>query len=263
MIDKHIMPVFGERAIDAIRKMDVEAWVAGLGPHGLARSTGKFLLCQLRSILEEACDNEIITRNPARGVRLPASMPVRRNTPAYTMAEIRAMLALVGGQDGIMLRILLFTGVRPGEMLALRVGALRENFLVVDESTDSARTVKDTKTHRVRVVPVPPGLLADLRAYLAVRPENPLELMFPGTRRTYWTVWGFNEHIQTALAGAVAGFTLRRFRATCATLIDADVADVQAILGHATVDMTLEHYRRGLPERQEIAVTKLEREMIQ
>ena len=48
MIDKHIMPVFGERAIDAIRKMDVEAWVAGLGPNGLARSTGKFLLCQLR-----------------------------------------------------------------------------------------------------------------------------------------------------------------------------------------------------------------------
>jgi integrase len=263
MIDRHIMPAFGDRPLDGIRKMDVEAAVERWASAGLAKATGKFLLGQLSSIFREAEENDLISRNPARGVRLPANMAGRISTPPYTMPEVRKMLALVNGTDGIMLRVLLFCGLRPGEMLALRVGDLRENFLLVDESTDSAATVKSTKTGRTRAVPVPPGLLRDLRAYLAARPENPLELMFPGTRKEYWTVWGWNERLQVLLAGAIAGLNLRRFRATCATLLQADVADVQAILGHSTPEMTLEHYRRGLPERQSAAVEELERGMVQ
>jgi len=52
-------------------------------------------------------DKWIMPTLGARGVRLPMNMAGRVATKPYTMAEVRRMLALVNGADGIMLRVLL------------------------------------------------------------------------------------------------------------------------------------------------------------
>ena len=261
MIDRHILPTFGDRPIDSIRKMDIESWVGGLR---LARGSVRLLMHQASSIFEEAVNNELITRNPCRGVVLPPTLRAPEQTVPYSPAEVRLMLASVRGAEGIMLRLLLFCGLRPGEMLALRVGSLQERFLTVAESTDGGGRFKDTKTHKTRVVPVPPGLLSDLRAFLVLRGSDPTTPMFVTERHgRVWTVAGFRGRVGRMLAGVVEGFDLRRCRATCATYLRAEVADVRDILGHADQEMTLGHYRRGLPERQCEAVASLEKEMVQ
>jgi integrase len=47
-------------------------------------------------------------------------------------------------------------------------------------------------------------------------------------------------------------------RTTFATLFRSDPADIQGILGHATVDMTMAFYRRAISTRQVAAVEELE-----
>ena len=50
----------------------------------------------------------------------------------------------------------------------------------------------------------------------------------------------------------------RMCRTTFATLVRSDPADVQGILGHSTVDMTMGFYRKPITERRMAAAEELE-----
>jgi hypothetical protein len=54
------------------------------------------------------------------------------------------------------------------------------------------------------------------------------------------------------------GLTFKQCRTTFATLVDADVADAQAMLGHHSPAVTLPFYKKAIPPRQQEAVDKLE-----
>jgi integrase len=66
----HISAVFGDRPLGSIRKGDVQAFVTGLQ---MAPSTVGLVLQHFNALLEVAADDGLIPRNPAKGVRLPAS----------------------------------------------------------------------------------------------------------------------------------------------------------------------------------------------
>jgi integrase len=254
------MPRFSTTPVSDIRKMDVEAWFSTLP---LSRGTATNILTEFRAIMEYALENELIKRNPARGVLLPVKMRAPARTAPYTIDEARTILAALHGSDRLMIAIMLFCGVRPGEVLALRCGDVNDPFLVIDESTDGGGRYKATKTRRTRYVAIPSGLLAQLRAHVASSTGEPDEPLFPGQHnRALWTVGGFLRHIGRALNGRIAGFNLRRLRATCATYLDADVADRRDLLGHTSETTTLNHYISGVPERQIAAVDRLEKQFV-
>jgi integrase len=260
LLDLYVMPAFADAPLDSIRKAHVEAHLCNLAERGLGKAVGEKVLWLLRSILEEATENELIDRNPARKVKLPV-MRMPEKTEAYTESEFRSMTT-VGGKAGLMLRLLLFCGLRPAELCALRRGDLVASLLTVDEATDGAQAYKPTKTRTTRYVTVPPALLRDLRAYLeTLRVAGPDAPMFVSERGRMFGRMGLFVHLRTALkdAGvAVDGFNLRRFRTTFSTYFEGDIADVQALLGHTEAVMTLAHYRREIPERASAAVATME-----
>ena len=255
MLNKHILPVFGRMRLDALLKCQVEEWLRRLADAGLSRNTGCWLLTCLRSILADAEDNGLIERNPTTRIKLP-EMVAPKKTQAYTLAEVK-MLAAIDGLDGLAMRVLLFCGLRPGEMLALRAGDVRGRELVIDESTDYRDHTKAPKTGETRPGGIPPRLAADLAA---LAEGVPGETLLFGTLAP--SVNALGKKWTGMFGPMMAGFTLRRCRATFATLIQADPADVRDLLGHKTMAM-LEHYRRGIPARQLEALEKLEGEAIQ
>ena len=255
LLKARVLPTFGAMELGAVLKCQIEQWFQLLSSSGYSRSTGRALLVMVRSIWSEAEDNGLVERNPTLRIKLPA-MRLPERTEPYTMTEVRALMA-VKGLDGLAMRVMAFSGLRPGEMLALKAGDVRGRELVVDESVDYTLHTKAPKTGVIRMVGMPPRLAADMAALAGGLSAD--ELLFSGVAHS---VNALGDRWKRLFGGIAPGFNLRRFRATCATLLTGDPADVADLLGHDPA-ITMRHYRRAIPERQLEALERLEMEAVQ
>jgi integrase len=82
----HIRRKFADRPLVSIRKGDVQAFATGLD---MRASTAALVLQHLNSLLEAAVEDSLITRNPARGVKLPA-VPAGEFVPP-TVEQVEAL----------------------------------------------------------------------------------------------------------------------------------------------------------------------------
>lgn len=261
-IANRILPLpIADMPLDKIQKMHVEAWVRTLNEQGYSANSVKLALWTVRSVFEDAVENDLIAKNPARRVLPPRAAP--KETPRFSDDETAALMT-AGGPLGLPIRLLLLCGLRRGELIALRVEDvdLGARLLVVDESVDD-EGYKCTKTRKVRVAPLPPGLASELAEHIRTcsrAGREPL-LVNPHTGNR-WGGFRLCENIKTAAESVgVADAYPRRFRTTFASLIEADIADVQAILGHGDSAMTLAHYKRSVQDRARRSVDDFEAKM--
>lgn len=254
---RHIRPVFGALDITAVRKMDIDSWVLAMHSAGYSHSYANIALCALRRLLDEAEANEIIQRNPAAHCRLPRGMRRQAETVPYTQDEARRLCALPG-LDGVMLRLLLWCGLRPGELAALRAGDVRGSSLLVDEGIDYRGEYGETKTRKVRTVQMPASLADEVAVIAAGMPHDaPLFARDGGRQHSTDSI-----RLKLAAATGMDDFSPRRCRATFATLYPGDLSDAQAQLGHASADTTTRHYRKAIPERLVAGVEELARKLV-
>ena len=122
----------------------------------------------LRQVLGAAVEDRRIPRNPCEGVRLPKRKHADRGYLSH--AQVAALAAAVDRHAEVV-RFLAYTGLRWGEMAALRVqdfDMLRRRVNVSRSVTESGGLVWSTpKTHERRSVPFP-AVLADELAALMV-----------------------------------------------------------------------------------------------
>ena len=153
---------------------------------------------------------------------------------------------------------LAYTGVRFGEMAALRVGRidLRRNRAVIAESVTPVQgqgLVWGTpKTHQRREVPIPRFLMTELAEH--VRDMEVDDLVFAGIRNgqplrvsTFRTAFG-----AASRAIGVPDLHPHELRHTAASLAiasGADVKVVQQMLGHGSATMTLDTYGHLFDDR--------------
>jgi integrase len=125
-LEHHILPAFGAMALDRITLDDVESYIAGKIREGLAPRSINMTLTLLAAILDAALDRDLIRRNPAKGRE--RRVRERRPQRSYldSAEQIRALLDAGGELDTdrvhrkAMITLLLFTGLRIGELTALR-----------------------------------------------------------------------------------------------------------------------------------------------
>jgi integrase len=146
-IDRYMRPRFGARPLDRIEARDLRAMVTDLEGEGLAPATVRHALKVARGLFELARANELRADNPARGVsasvsrkRPPEVEPLERDELAALLTKVTATM---DPDDALRVLILARTGMRPGEVAALRVGDvdLRKGFAVVRRSYDDKHGV--------------------------------------------------------------------------------------------------------------------------
>lgn len=144
-----LLPVLGNRRVDAITAADVADLVAALTAQGKARETVRKSLLALAMIL----DHEGVAPNPARDkvrVRLPREEKAEILPP--TAAHVLAVHALLPPRYRLPLLVLDATGMRLGELERLAWGD-------VDEPRQRWRVSRAvSKTGRARWVAVPPAV---------------------------------------------------------------------------------------------------------
>ena len=178
------------------------------------------VLSDLRCLLRWSVSQGLLARSP-----FPARvMPRIPEQPPRGLSDLEcSMLASVGGSGGFVLRLLLGTGLRWAEACRVTRDDLRGQLL----------EIWNTKSGRVRRVPLSPGLLEEVRG--RVGPLNPFAPGSPGSfSRTVRRVTG------------IADFHVHRCRHTFAMrwlAAGGNLAVLQHILGHRDLSTTMRYAR--------------------
>jgi integrase len=150
LVKNQIIPHLGDKPIQKLRPLDLEAWHSTLRNSGRVRGTGGVAARTighahrvLAKALGDAAKNDIITRNVAKAEPAP-------KITAAEMEIVRDVPGLIDKLQGSRLRVpamlALFTGMRLGEVLALRWNCadLDRKVVLVREA------LEQTKAHGIR-----------------------------------------------------------------------------------------------------------------
>lgn len=271
-----LVPTLGHHRLDQLSPPDVRRAAQILQTRKLAPRTVQAAIRTLSTALNQAVQWKIIPDNPARGLRLPS--PERTPPPVWTREQSRRFLAAAADTpDGPIWRLLLDTGMRIGEALALSRDDVDLDAGVVTVrrtlSRDRERHLvigQTTKTGATRRVPLSPSTVAALRRHLrAVREQQvaavvweDLQLVFPGPDGRVRADGTMRSRLARAIADSgVSRLAMHGLRHTNATLLlqaGVPITVVSARLGHRKVSMTLDVYAHVLEDMQEAATEAVE-----
>jgi len=242
-IAAHLLLAFGSLAVEDVSTEAIERWIAGYD--GSVRSRNK-LLIEIHGILGRAKKVYGLRENAAAGVekfQAPRSGDIRVFSPEEVWALVRAASS---EQDGALFLAAAFTGLRMGELLALR-------WRDIDFAGNTIRVrasyylgqLTTPKSGKVRAVPLAPDVATAL-AQLGRREHWLAEddLVFVGEAGSYLDGSALRRRYKLALTAA--GLRPLRFhdlRHTFGTrmIAKADIRRVQEWMGHADVQTTMRY----------------------
>ena len=242
-LQAHLLPAFGDLPVEAVSTEVIERWVASFD--GSARSRNK-LLIQLHGILRRARKVYGLSSNAAAEVE---KFPQRRSgeIEVFSPEEVWALVrAAASEQDAAVFLTAAFTGLRMGELLALRwrdvdfAGAtirVRASYYLGALTTP--------KSGKVRAVPMAPDVASAL-AGLGRREDwvGDDELVFVGLAGGYLDGSALRRRYKSALgAAALRPLRFHDLRHTFGTrmIAKADIRRVQEWMGHADVQTTMRY----------------------
>lgn len=256
ILETHILPAFGGRSVASLNRSEIMSWSTGLQDSGLsAARTGKALWL-LRAILDLAEYDQLIARNPAKGIKRPKVVP--REIEPLTATQVEAIAQAIREPYGVFIRVLAYCGLRFGEAVALR----RKNFDEMHLRLRVAASIGEisgrlsestTKTHEARDANLPPTVAKELTEYMAEHTaQDPEAWIFEAPRGGPIRYQNFrSRYWQPALADAGLPVTgLHILRHTCASLLaheGVNIDQVGAQLGHRSPQTTAK-YRHFYPE---------------
>jgi integrase len=262
-IETHIVPRWGSTRLASVTHADVQSWVSGLSREWSAWSVTKVHRV-FSQIMAWAVRDSRIATNPAEGIRLPRpAVPDHR----YLTHDQVATLAGHCGTSGVVVRFLAYTGLRWGELAALKVGRVdlvRRRAAVAESVTEVNGVLVwgNPKNHTRRAVPLPRFLAAELAERVSGRSAD--ELLFTAPQGGVLRVRNFRRAVFDCAAreAGLAGLHPHELRHTAASLAiasGADVKIVQQMLGHKTATMTLDLYGHLFPDRLDEIADRMDR----
>ncbi len=227
-------------------------WRSEIIAEGASPSVANHAKEVLSAALGCAVENRLLPSNPCSGIkRLPVTVARPR---ALTPQQVEQGIAGMAQRDQVLVELLCYAGLRPGEALALTWDSVRDGLLIVDRSY-SYGELKDTKTHRRRTVDLIEPLAADLAAYRPARPA-PGALVVQSTSGGYVDLANWRRRVwKEAFPGSPYDG-----RHTYASLLihgGRSLPYVTAALGHSTAKTTLDHYAHTYAEAQLGTATRM------
>ena len=217
-----------EMPITDIKYADYQRVIDGMKKERLSYASCKKVRSLISLLLKFATEYEIVIKNYASLLKIGKNRPVRPHKPFSRQQINRLWQCDTPGADGIL--ILLYTGLRVGELLALekRNINLRQRFI---------RITKSKTASGIRIVPIHSRILPLIEA----RAQTPGDYLLsdpsgrPYNYSRFCTLW---YNIMSAIR---AKHTTHDCRHTVASLLDNAGANENAkrrILGHASGDVT-------------------------
>jgi integrase len=247
----HVEPKWGQTPVVDVKITAVRAWVTEMVAAEVGVPTIQKAFGVLSMVLGAAVEDRRIPHNPCDGVKLPRS---EHHDRGYLSHEQVAALAAEVDHLPEVIRFLAYTGLRWGEMAALRVqdfDMLRRRVNISQAVTESGTLIWGlTKTHERRSVPFPASLSEELAALMVGKGRG--DLVFLGKRGAVLRGGNYrNRYFSKAVAKCqetdetfptITPHDLRHTAASLAVSVGANVKALQRMLGHKKASMTLDVY---------------------
>ena len=258
----HLYPFFGEMRLDEITTEDVQRFLNER--EHLAKNTMHTIFVLLSEIMESAFEDRLAPSNPTKSKRLMIPSTRKKTRDALSPEQLKQIIRdipekLKDDTERRMMAIILFTGVRRGEMLGLRWEDFDyENHLINVRRAVSYTTnqpiVSTTKTASgSRVIPLDEQLVEFLK------PIQSTGYVIGGEKPLTQTVYRrIQQHINDKID--LYGATPHTFRHSyISALVEAgvDLKTVQQISGHANVMTTMNIYTHTRTSRVQEAGQKV------
>lgn len=265
----HVLPFFGDQPVGVIDVVSIRQFVSSLRANGLEHGTVKKAKAVLSMVLGSAAEAGAIKANPCANVKIGRA--ARREMVFLTADEVEALATAIADPYGTLVRFAAYTGLRAGEIAALRAGRLNllRRRVEVAESLSivpgKGLVFGPTKNYQRRTVPLPAFLAEELAEHLARQGCTGRDaLVFTSQQGTplrqhhfYW------RHFKPAVerAGLDAHTRFHDLRHTCVALLIAEGAHQLTIMrrvGHSSIQVTLDTYGHLFPELEEDVTQRLD-----
>ena len=263
---RRVLPHLGRVRLRALTPEQIQYALGKLLETGLARRTVRQVHMVLRLALKQAVLWRMLPSNPSDAVKPPR--PDRKEMPTLTEDEVRRFIAATAGmRDHGLWALLVTTGLRLGEALALRWSDVDfiEGRATIKRAVQRQRGaglvfVEPKSARSRRTVPVPPETLRVLedqqrsneRDRRTAGPQwQEHDLVFPNPigrpRDTAYRSVSFHTALKRTGLPRLRLHDLRHTAATHLLTNHVHPKVVQDLLGHSTIAITLDTYSHVMP----------------
>ena len=255
---RHVLPLLGDVPVATIDRSAMKRFTSELVGAGRGPDVVRIAVQVARHVLAVAVDAGALKANPATALRL--ARPRRSEMLFLTPEQVQMLADSIGQPYGTLVRFAAYTGLRAGEIGALRIkriDLLRSRVEVAEAVSDVAGrlVLGSTKTYANRHVPMPPLLRDEVAAYLHGRESNREGFVFTapqGGPLRHGNFYRTRFKPAVAAAGLSEGLRFHDLRHTYAAFCIASTADPYAVMkrmGHSSITVTYDTYGHLFPER--------------
>jgi integrase len=277
IVHHHLIPAFGHIAVQKLRAEKIQAYYAQKLKEGLSPRSIAVIHAVLHSALQNAVKWGLVSRNVSKLVTRPRFE--RYESQTLTGEQAMKLLEVANGSRiGALLLVALTTGMRKGELLALRWDDLDlENGVLYVQRTVSRipgrgylESEPKTKSSRRRIV-LPTVAIEALKEHFVNQEKvrmkagekwNERDIVFTNTYggflRPDTVLDAFHQLLKDAGLPPMRFHDLRHSAATILFVAGVNAKVVQELLGHSKISMTLEIYSHVLPSMQQEAAGKMD-----
>lgn len=248
---------FGDMFVTDILPSDIAKYIKSFTAKGYADKTTRTQLGVFNMIFKYAINFKgIDIQNPARDVVIPRGLP-KRKVSLPSDADIQKVKGNVDREFGLFAYFILYTGLRRGELLALRYDDIRDGFINVNKSVyyenNKPRIKKPKTASGIRKVPI----LDKLKPYICGKgiifnyngdylPQH----IFDAKWKQYCAETG----IQCSPHQLRHCFTTMLFESGAL-----EIKDIQRILGHNQISTTMDIYTDIRRQREKEIAKKVKK----
>lgn len=274
MMERYVYPELGARKLDGLTPAHVQGLVTAMLNRKLGARIIRYTHVVLKSAFALAVTRRQLKHNPCEGVVLPTQ---EKKAPEILLPEqvTKILSETAGDRWGVLWSILLNTGMRPQEALALRWSDLSGHVLSISRALVEVRPghyeIGPCKTPKsVRKITLPEACVVALHAHRVTQAEQMLSmgatynraenLIFATRTGTLLCEHNVNRAWKSMLKRlSLPEAKLYNCRHTHISWLLSNGAPVKAVsdrAGHASAKMTLDVYAASMPN-DDSAVARL------
>jgi len=252
LIDGYVLPYFGDLPISEIEPLHVRNWQNQLLKGDHSPGSLRMIHSNLSAILTFGVKYYGLPRNPATLAGSMGTLKRQKEIHFYTLDQFRQFLPFVREQFRLPLKILFYTGLRIGELLALTINDFDPAAGTLDINKTKSSTLKIIQSPKTakskRIVTLPEFLIHEISNYIAARfydPQPQDELFYWLVRNTLSTE--IHNAAKLAELPQIRLHDLRHSHASLLISMNVPPLAVSERLGHETIKTTLEIYSHLYP----------------
>lgn len=230
-----ILPYFGNIPLNKITTATVKEWIVWLSESWSAKTSNNAQTV-LNIILKQAFEKNLISHVPSKDLSFRKTEKKERKL--LSIDEIHDIYHSESWNDEQrrqMFLVAVCTGMRIGEVVALRKGDLHEDFIDLKHSYNDKFGLGETKTKQARYIPIPKGLMNDVSTEWVFQ-----DIDKPVTAHKFYKrfiIVCASLGIDTKERG-ITVHSLRNFFVSYLQSCNVPEPKIRAVVGHADITMT-------------------------